>query len=104
MSQLERVLGVFALGFLAIGLVLGFQGVGGGCGSVFHHPGGCSSALSGHVALVIAFVGTGLTSAIASVIATVSGAGPHRADQPGPRPDRRPESSTQTREGQSQQR
>ena len=62
-----RVLLTFTVGFLLVGAILGFVSVA-DCGSVFVPKDGCASALSGERALVIAFIGLGLTSRAAAIL------------------------------------
>ncbi len=66
---LRNVLVTFTIGFLAIGVILGFL-VLDGCGSVFD-PDGCDGELAVHKALVIAFLGLGLTSLAAAIVVEV---------------------------------
>jgi len=68
---LARLVLVFTAGFLAIGVVLGFQKVG-DCGSVFDRADGCDATLAGHLSLVIAFLGLGLTGLVAAVVIDVT--------------------------------
>lgn len=68
---LARLVLTFTAGFLAIGVVLGFQEVG-DCGSVFDRADGCDAALAGHLSLVIAFLGLGLTGLVAAVVIDVT--------------------------------
>ncbi|MET3961036.1 hypothetical protein ABIE44_000970 [Marmoricola sp. OAE513] len=72
-KSILRILVTFTVGFLAIGAVLGLIGVG-DCGSVFSPDDGCGETLSVQRALVIAFVGLGLTSMAAAIFAD-AGAG-----------------------------
>lgn len=67
-STVLRILVVFTVGFLAIGATLGFVGVG-DCGSVFKPEDGCAADLSVQRALVIAFIGLGLTTLAAAIFA-----------------------------------
>lgn len=67
-KMLQRILVTFTVGFLVIGAILGFVGVA-DCGSVFAPGDGCASTLSVQRALVIAFIGLGLTSLAASIVA-----------------------------------
>lgn len=71
---LLRTLVTFTVGFLLIGAVIGFVGVG-DCGSVFSAGSGegCANALGVQRALVIAFIGLGLTGLVASILADVPG-------------------------------
>ena len=62
-----RVLVVFTVGFLAIGAILGFVG-NGDCGSVFSPADHCSGDLAVQRALVIAFIGLGLTTMAAAIV------------------------------------
>lgn len=78
---LQRVLVTFTIGFLVIGAILGFVGVA-DCGSVFAPKDGCAATLSVQRALVIAFIGIGLTAMAAAIV----------AEKPARRPDpERPE-------------
>lgn len=62
-----RVLLTFTVGFLLIGAILGFVGVA-DCGSVFSPKDGCASTLSVQRALVIVFIGLGLTTMAAAIL------------------------------------
>jgi uncharacterized membrane protein len=66
-KKVLRVLVVFTIGFLAIGVILGFVG-NGDCGSVFSPADHCSSDLAVQRALVIAFIGLGLTTMAAAIV------------------------------------
>lgn len=63
-----RVLVTFTIGLLVVGAILGFVTVA-DCGSVFSPHGGCGEVLAGQRALTIAFIGLGLTSMAAAIVA-----------------------------------
>lgn len=67
-KMLQRILVTFTIGFLLIGAILGFVEVA-DCGSVFAPQDGCASTLSVQRALVIAFIGLGLTAMAAAIVA-----------------------------------
>ncbi|MFL6062235.1 MAG: hypothetical protein ACJ72E_13455 [Marmoricola sp.] len=77
---LARLVLTFTAGFLTIGVVLGLQKVG-ECGSVFDRADGCDAALAGHLSLVIAFLGLGLTGLVAAVIIDITRSGEKPADE-----------------------
>lgn len=78
-KSLLRVLITFTVGFLAIGVILGAVGVA-DCGSVFSPKDSCADSLSVQRALVIIFIGLGLTSMAAAIVIDVSPPPPESED------------------------
>ena len=66
--MIQRILVTFAIGFLVTGAILGVVSVA-DCGSVFSPNDGCAETLSVQRALVIAFIGLGLTAGAAWLVA-----------------------------------
>lgn len=70
-KTLQRILVTFTVGFLLTGAILGFVGVA-DCGSVFAPKDGCAATLTTERALVIAFIGLGLTAMAAAILTETS--------------------------------
>jgi hypothetical protein len=80
--MLSRILNVFTSGFFVIAGVLAFMKVG-DCGSVFDPSGACDDGqLAGRQALVVVFVGLGLTTLVAGVLMPIRSPDPDRPSRP----------------------